>query len=235
LSNVVHTDPPEVIERFNEQLELVNLIAHQVSRSVGRYVEWDDLVNDGREGLLLAARRFDPSRGVPFRAYANFRVHGAMIDGVRRMSFLPRRALERLAALAAANRAGEGQLEPTFRAADADPGQAEATLIEQLALTATACAFGMVAPWLDGKAEQLAGADPETPEAQLARAELLAHIQRVISELEVKREADILRLHYFENQPLDAIAQELELDKSWISRLHARAMDRVTKRMRNLV
>lgn len=231
----MHTDSPEVIERFNEQLELVNLIAHQVFRSVSRYVELDDLVNDGREGLLTAARRFDPSRGVPFRAYASFRVHGAMIDGVRRMSFLPRKAVERLAALAAANGAGEGQLEPTFRNADAEPGQAEATLIEQLALTATACAFGMVTPSLDAKTELGAGADPETPEEQLARAELVAHIQRVVSELEVKREADILRLHYFENQPLDVIAQELELDKSWISRLHARALDRVTKRMRNLV
>jgi len=235
LSNVVHTDSPEVIERFNEQLELVNLIAHHVFRSVSRYVEFDDLVNDGREGLLTAARRFDPSRGVPFRAYASFRVHGAMIDGVRRMSFLPRKALARLAALAAANGAGEGQLEPTFRSTDTDPGQAEATLIEQLALTATACAFGMVAPSLDAKTEQFGGADPETPEEQLARAELLAYVQQVISELEVKREADILRLHYFENQPLDVIAQELELDKSWISRLHARALDRVTKRIRNLV
>ena len=101
----------------------------------------------GREGLLDAARRYDPERGVPFRAYANFRVRGAIIDGVRVVGRLPRRAHERLRGLEAAVRTSEGALEDVH--APQPPGagaaQAEQALAEHLAAMATAMAVGLVA------------------------------------------------------------------------------------------
>jgi len=39
----------------------------------------DDLVSAGCYGLLLAARRFDPSRGVGFGVFARAHVHGALV------------------------------------------------------------------------------------------------------------------------------------------------------------
>jgi RNA polymerase sigma factor (sigma-70 family) len=39
----------------------------------------DDLVSAGCFGLLLAARRFDPSRGVGFGVFARSHVHGALM------------------------------------------------------------------------------------------------------------------------------------------------------------
>ncbi len=39
----------------------------------------DDLISAGCYGLLLAARRFDPGRGVGFGVFARFHVHGAMM------------------------------------------------------------------------------------------------------------------------------------------------------------
>ena len=39
----------------------------------------DDLVSAGCYGLLLAARRFDPGRGVGFGVFARSHVHGAMM------------------------------------------------------------------------------------------------------------------------------------------------------------
>jgi DNA-directed RNA polymerase specialized sigma subunit len=45
---------------------------------------------------------------VPFRAYANFRVRGATIDGVRSLAQLPRRAFERLNGLSAQLKVSEG-------------------------------------------------------------------------------------------------------------------------------
>jgi RNA polymerase sigma factor for flagellar operon FliA len=44
-------------------------------------------------GLIEAARAFDPTKGVAFESYAHSRVRGAMIDEVRRLSFLPRSAV----------------------------------------------------------------------------------------------------------------------------------------------
>lgn len=39
----------------------------------------DDLVSAGSYGLLLAARRFDPSRGVGFGVFARSHIHGALM------------------------------------------------------------------------------------------------------------------------------------------------------------
>jgi RNA polymerase sigma factor FliA len=229
-------DGPEVLARFNAELDLVDLIARQVSKSVGRGVEFDDLLSAGREGLLDAARRFDPARAIPFRAYANLRIRGAMIDGVRRMSALPRRAYERLAALAAAQRVEEGTLEPVFANQAMTAGEAEAAFTDQLALAATACALSNVAHLVDGNVYEVADdSEAETPEDRLQRAELLARIDEALKEFSQVREATVIRLIYFEGLSMEAAGREMQLDKSWVSRLHARAMDRLIKRMKILV
>jgi len=230
-----HVDSPEVMARFESELDLVDLIARQVSKSVGRGVEFDDLLSAGREGLLDAARRFDVSKAIPFRAYANLRIRGAMIDGVRRLSALPRRAYERLAALAAAQRVEEGALQPTFSAANMSAGEAEAAFAEQLALAATACALSSAAQFNDGDAQPESDENGETPEEQLERAQLLARIEQALSEFTQVREAQVIRLIYFEGMSMEAAGREMQLDKSWVSRLHSRAMDRLTKRMKSLV
>jgi RNA polymerase sigma factor for flagellar operon FliA len=140
-------DPPEVIERFNSGLDLVEILARQVARTVGSAADLSDLKSHGQEGLLDAARRFDPTRGVAFRAYAGFRVRGAIIDGLRSMARLPRRVHDRLRSLEAGQRASEGALEDL--SAPAAPGttraDADRVLSDHLAGMATAMAIGLIA------------------------------------------------------------------------------------------
>lgn len=235
MSDLVQPDGADALARFNSELDLVDLIARQVSRSVGRLVEFDDLLSAGREGLLDAARRYDPSRDISFRTYANYRIRGAMLDNVRKLAALPRRAFERLAALAVVNRIDEG--EAPFILADAamTAGEADAAIERHLTLTASACALATLSPDAAVALDEPPRASQETPEEQLARAELLAHLQRAIGEIKELREAEVLRLHYFEGMTMDAIAAELGTDKSWVSRLHRRGLDRLTRRMRNIV
>jgi RNA polymerase sigma factor for flagellar operon FliA len=235
LTTAAPTDTPESLGRFHGELDLVDIVARQVFRTVGKHVELDDLLSAGREGLLDAARRFDSARGVPFRAYANFRVRGAIIDAVRRMSTLPRRVYEQLAAFEAANAQSEGQSQLPSSAGELSPAEAEAELSEQIALLATACALGIATSGAAPSDRASATPAEESPEEQYERAELLSLVRQAIRELDVPREAEILQLHYFEGLTLDAIAQSLGMDKSWVSRLHARAMDRLAKRMRRAV
>ena len=46
-------------------------------------LEQEDLVADGNLGLAKAAKRYDPSYGVPFPAFATPYVRGAITDTVR--------------------------------------------------------------------------------------------------------------------------------------------------------
>ncbi len=222
-------DTPEALERFHAELELVNIIAAQVSRTVGRAIEFDDLVAAGREGLLDAARRFEPTRGVPFRAYANYRVRGAVLDGVRKLSVLPRRVYERLAALESASLVSQGEAEHAFAGkAAADPSAADRALAAHLSSIAMAAAVGIAT---ETRGEDVDNDD--SPEEAVARAELVQIVRSAIAELP-KEEGELVRRHYLEGERLDDVARDLDMSKSWASRLHTRAVARLAKRLRNV-
>lgn len=231
---VLAADSTEARERFHACLDLVDIVARQVAKRLTFFVELDELLSSGREGLLDAARRFDPSRGVPFRAYANFRVQGAIYDGLRRTAGLPRRALERVAALEAAALASEGEAEFSAARGGAteELGRAEKFLANHLSTMATAAAIRISAD----RGRSMDATDSlvdarDDPEQAFARAELLAVVRREVEGLP-KDEAEVVRRMYFEGQRLEDVARDHGVSLSWASRLHTRAVGRLCKRMK---
>ena len=227
-------DAPEVLERFRAETDLVEIVARQIFRSMGSSVELDDLRSFGREGLLDAARKFDSERGVPFRAYANFRVRGAIIDGIRSTAQLSRRVYERLNGLSAALKVSEGAAEDAFGPGSGSRSQADQALGDHLAAMAAAMTVGLIAPVAVGEeGERIQVSTLEGPEDAVARAELLAVVERAIEDLP-QEEAALVRRHYLEGERFDHVAESLGLSKSWASRLHTRAMQRLAKRLRSV-
>ncbi len=227
-------DAPEGLERFRAQLELVDIVAKQVMRGMGGAVGLDGRRRFGRGGLVAASRKFDSGRGVPFRAYANFRVRGAIIDGIRSFAQLPRRAYERLNGMSAALKVSEGEADDVFSA----PGgttraQADQALGDHLAAMAAAISVGLIAPSAVGEdGEQVQVSLTDSPEDAVSRAQLLAAVESAIGDLP-EEEATLVRRHYLEGERFDHVAQSLGLSKSWASRLHTRAMQRLAKRFRS--
>jgi RNA polymerase sigma factor FliA len=220
--------------RFESALDLVESMVRRIARELGPGVELDELRSFGREGLLDAARRFDPERGVPFRGYASFRVRGAIIDGVRSNARLPRRAHERLSGIAAGARASEGTLEDAFASAaqGTTTEDADRALGEHLAAMATAVAVGLLSTTVYGESNERIPLSPEaSPEEALGRAETLELVRRTIAELP-EEEAELVRRHYLEGERFDEVAKDLGLSKSWASRLHTRAIKRLTEKLR---
>jgi RNA polymerase sigma factor for flagellar operon FliA len=226
-------DSSEVLDRFNGSLDLVEKIARQIRRSVGYGLDLEELVSFGREGLLDAARRFDASRGVPFHAYASFRVRGAVIDGIRSMGRLPRRAHERLRGLDAASRVSEGAAEDVLGSAPKGSAHdAERALDAHLAAMATAMAVGLVSESATGDDGEPTPLDARSsPEEAVGRAELLAAVRDAIGALP-REEAELVRRHYLEDERFDRVASDLGLSKSWASRLHTRAIQRLANKLR---
>ena len=228
-------DSPEVLERIRANLRLVEIIARQIGRQVGSIARVDDLVSAGREGLLEAARRFDPERGVPFPRFANYRVRGAMIDYVRKVAPVPRRAYEKLRALEAAALVAE------VVSADTAPGglgspvgaEAEKVLASHLADMATAMAVGLLAARAHGEeeGEQIAVADDPSPEEHAAMTQLRGVLRAAVAELPDDERA-LIEGHYLRGVPFDQISASLGLSKSWGSRLHSRAVRRLTEKLR---
>jgi RNA polymerase sigma factor for flagellar operon FliA len=97
---------------------------------------------------------------------------------------------------------------------------------------AAALAVGLIAPSAEGEdGERVQVSTADSPEDAVARAELLAHVRAMIDSLPAE-EAELVKRHYLEGERFDQVAQSLGLSKSWASRLHTRAMQRLSKRLR---
>ena len=89
-------------EKQREELILGNLplVRHILGRLAVRLPRGTDLDNleaAGVLGLVEAANRFEPDRGIIFKTFAYTRIRGAILDELRRNSPLPQELLEKIA------------------------------------------------------------------------------------------------------------------------------------------
>lgn len=220
--------------RVREALELLDLVARGVARQIGGRFDLDDLKGHAHEAIADVVAKFDPNRGVAFRSYARLRLRGAIIDGLRRESGLPRGVAARLRALEAQDLYVEGKAEENGAARPTGGEAADARLSTFLRGLATAYATGLVARegtdegGIDGGAPA-----PVDPELLAAQRETRTLLDRALSEIG-EPEGTILRRHYFLDEDLQDAAAHVGLSKSWGSRLHARGIEKLAARLAEL-
>lgn len=177
----------------------------------------EDLVAFGFQGLLEARARFDASKGVSFKAFAYYRVRGAVLDGVRAMSRLPRRAYARLKAVEALDRFAEDLADG--RATTQQRPNVETNLRAIDAILGRVAAAYSVAV---SHEEALQGAG--SPEDALLHEERRARMRAALEQLP-DRERRLVTGHYYDGRQFDEVSAELGISKSWGSRVHAHALD----------
>jgi len=223
-------DAPEVVALVTAHLDLVRIIARSTRRLASR-ADFDDLVGAGREGLLSAARSFDPAQGVLFKTFATFRIRGAMFDHLRVSQRVSRAAIERIRAFERAQELAETHAEEdAAKPAPGTPEEADRLLAERLAATATAMALGMLASKGGDTVDNVAAHDDA-----VERAERQVLLSRVADLLATRPEAEreMIRLHYFEDLSLEEIGSRLGLHKSWVSRVMARTVAMLGQALRD--
>lgn len=73
---------------IRSHLPLVHRVSERLRASWrGSGLEIDDLISSGTVGLVQAADRFDPTKGVSFKTYAEIVIEGAIRDGVGRGNY----------------------------------------------------------------------------------------------------------------------------------------------------
>lgn len=220
-------DSPEVVARISEALPIVDVIARAMRRQFGPHVSFEDLVGQGREVLVSAARSFDPDRGVPFKSWAALRIRGGMMDSLRQHGNLPKRVYRKLRAMQAMDAVQEPALE---EARPATPEAADAALTEQLSSAAMAAAIGFLAMRDSEALAHVKDAD-HSPESNVGYVEVMALVRSAIDERPEQEQA-MLRRVYFDDVTIEDAAKELGLSKSWGSRLHARAIEGLVKSLK---
>lgn len=221
-------DATERARLVEAHLDLTDRAARMVFPRVKQYVDFDELVALANAGLVEAAQRFEPDRGVPFRSFAWYRVQGAIVDGLRRATTLPRSVWAQLVALRAAAEYLEHRTERDAGAICAGarpPRGADALAAAKNALSAIRT---MYLTSLEAARDH--GFD--VPGEAVDPAEKL-HVHRMARRLREalaalpERERALVTKHYWEGKNLLEAGAELGMSKSWASRLHAQAVEKL--------
>jgi len=222
-------DRTQLIE---QHLELPKKAARMLYPRVREHVEMDELIALGNAGLAEAAGRFDPTLGASFATFAWYRVQGAMLDGVRKMTTLPRRTWAKLVALRGAAEYLENQGERDAGAAQRGaPARSTVETLHALkqAISAIQTVYMTSLEQLADKGTEI-GSDSASADQRLDRARLAERLRVALASLP-ERERELLTKHYFEDKNLLEAGAELGRSKTWASRLHAQAIDRLRAAM----
>jgi RNA polymerase sigma factor for flagellar operon FliA len=83
-------DPSQREKLILTYTPLIKYIAARLAARLPAHVANEDLINCGIIGLIDAIEKFDISRNVQFKTYAEFRIKGAMLDELRSLDWVPR-------------------------------------------------------------------------------------------------------------------------------------------------
>jgi len=221
-------DGRERAQLVERHLDLSRRAAAIIYPRVRDHVAFEDLVALGNAGLTEAATRFEPERGVLFATFAWYRVNGAIMDGLRKSTPLPRRTWAKLVALRAASEYLENRLERDRGASERGaPAQTPAEALAQVkqAMSAIRTMYMTSLEALRDDGFDLA-ADASSTGDRIDHARLAARLRAAIETLP-DRERALITKHYWEGKNLQEAGIELGMSKSWASRLHAQAIERL--------
>lgn len=221
-------------------LPQVKLIARIISHRLPSYVELQELESAGALGLLDAAQKFDPKRGVGFPTYAEHRIKGTILDSLRRSDWSPRS----LRTMGRKLQAAQLQLERRLgRTASYEEVRAEMgislgsfyKLLMQLRGSHLVPLETLGVYESPGRIEVPLGGtqDPNTgsPHDILLKSETKNIIARAIESLPQKQRLVVLLYHY-EELSMHEIGQILGVNESRVSQLHSAAMRNLRGKLR---
>ena len=199
----------------------VRALAIKVMQSLPVSVDLNDLIAYGEIGLIEAAERYDPRRGVAFPTFAHYRIKGAIHDGLREMGYYSRSATQRVRWVANANdlmqaAADDEQLSAESAAATVDDEIAAAQSLIDTLIPVYLLSLGseQVPEIIDHSALSM---------EQIEERELIGIVLACTAEL-TEDEQQLIHALYFKHVSMTELAARMGITKSWISRLHARAI-----------
>lgn len=210
----------DLIEQY---MPFATSVANRVAQTLASSVDYDEVLCNARIGLLEAAKRFDENQQVDFKTFAYYRIKGAIYDGLRRSGWVPRAVYTKIKMEEAAN----DYLR--FKAENSEDGSSdyEHQLIDTVNTLASIYVVSLDASD-DIEIEDKSNVDLER-RAQFSQVR--EHMRDAIDSLPEK-EKKLIKMYYFQNKTLEEAGERLELSKSWTSRLHARALELLFKRIR---
>jgi len=229
-------------ELILEHMPQIKYIAHRISAKLPSHVELNDLVSAGVLGLLDAVEKFDPTRGVKFKTYAELRVKGAILDSLRNLDWAPRSLRKR-----------SKDLEKVYKELEQKLGRPASDkevcdelgisldefyeLVDQIKGLNLGSFHEMASQEDDRNSEPLIKYIPDAPQMDpffvFHKSEIRHLLGNAIDALP-KKERLVVSLYYFDALTMKEIGKVLGVNESRVSQLHTKAMLRLRTKLRKI-
>jgi RNA polymerase sigma factor for flagellar operon FliA len=218
---------------------LVKTIAAKVAQRLPPHIELDDLISAGTLGLIDAVDKFDRSRAVNLKKYAEIRIKGAILDELRSMDHVTRTVRRQASALDKAVREIQAQKGEA-------PTHEEVAEHLQIDLTEYHALAEKLKPVYLVSLEDLGGTGDDSRDAlqfledpRALSPQVIVHFKRlrdlVAEHIEGLKEKErlVISLYYYDDMTLKEIGKVLGVTESRVSQLMTKATETLKKRVRS--
>jgi RNA polymerase sigma factor for flagellar operon FliA len=222
---------------------LIKYIASRLALRLPSHICQEDLVSSGIIGLIDAVQKFDPSKNINFKTYAEFRIKGAMLDELRSLDWIPRSVRKKSHLIENAY----AQLQRTLgRPAEAEEVaellgmdleefyqlQDETKIVSLVALEEGRRSLAGQAGFLEH--ELLETIQDESSRDSFLAVHFAALQEVMMQAIEAlpDKEKLLISLYYYEELTMKEIGQVMGYTESRISQLHTQAMYRLRHKLR---
>ena len=211
---------------IEDHLNYAASIASKVLQGLSSSVDYDDVMCNARLGLLEAARKFDPSLNVDFKTFSYYRIKGAIYDGLRKNGWIPRSLYARIKFEQATNEYLQYMAEKQSVIAKTATDE-----LSELYDTVNSLASIYVIS-VDASEEGMEIEDKSNQDIEeSAQFQQIKQYMKESIESLPDKERKLIKMYYFQNKTLEEAGEVLGLSKSWVSRLHARSLELLFKRI----
>ncbi len=229
---IQNTDRPKA--SLVDYLGLVKRVALHLKGRLPNFMELDELMQVGMIGLIEADKSFDASKGVDFEVFAKNRIRGAILDQVRKLSYLPRSAIvsirdhnEASAALTGELGRAPSQAElADFMGKDADTFQKERTHAHRFQTVSLETQLPESVDLPTGHSNE--------PEQELVEEQFMDALAASIGKLP-ERDRTVVSLYYVEEMNLKEIGAVLEISESRVSQILTACVNKLRVQMHDHV
>jgi RNA polymerase sigma factor for flagellar operon FliA len=209
---------------ITDHLPLVGHLVRELMHRIPSHVNRDDLMSAGTVALVLSARSFDPTRGVPFNRFAAIRIRGALTDELRTMDWASRAVRGKARELDSVRTTLTSSLRrtPTRTEVATALGVSvrELDTVDSDVQRASVLSLHALTP--DSGAELLPS-NSDGPEALLVHREQIGFLRDAI-ELLPERLRTVVEQYFFEQRKMAEIAADLGVTESRVSQLRSEAL-----------
>jgi RNA polymerase sigma factor for flagellar operon FliA len=226
-------------ELILSHLPLVKYLVKRIAANLPSYLDEEDLTSVAVIGLITSAERFEPSRGVRFKTFAEQRIKGTIYDELRAQDWFSRSVREKYKRL-------ERELMSLSHQLGRDPtGEEIASALnlemedyyQMLAEVHSYAFMSLDESWQDDEGnnvsllDMLEDTSSANPQNQLIKRQVVESLGEAINMLPEKEKL-VITLYYYEELNLKEIGEIIGLTESRVSQLHSQAILRLRSKLK---